>query len=118
MLLATLLAAAKPVQPATPSPAPREPRVGNLAQYVTADDYPGEALRRRQQGRVAFVVGVGPDGRVTGCTVTVSSGHEALDEGTCRLARARLRFNPGRIGGRPAQMSAMPFAITWSLPGE
>ncbi|HTU11723.1 MAG TPA: energy transducer TonB [Allosphingosinicella sp.] len=116
MFAATAFAFLLAAQAAEPA-RPREPRVGNLAQYVGPDDYPAEAMRRGQQGTVRFVVAVGTNGRVTNCTITRSSGHEQLDAGTCRLARARLRFNPGRIRGRPAEMSAMPFGITWTLPG-
>ena len=102
MLLATLAAAAFAVQPAEPA-SPRAQRVGNLAQYVGPGDYPSEALRRGQQGTVRFNVTVGTTGRVTACTITQSSGFEQLDEGTCRLARARLRLNPGRINGRAVE---------------
>ena len=112
MLLTALASLALAAQPA-----PRGQRVGNLAQYVGPDDYPSEALRRGQQGTVRFVVTVGANGRVTECTITRSSGFEQLDEGTCRLARRRLRFNPGRVAGRAVDMPSVPFAITWTLPG-
>ncbi len=113
MLLTALASLTLAAQPA----APRAQRVGNLAQYVGPDDYPPEALRRGQQGTVRFAVTVGTNGRVTECTITRSSGHEQLDEGTCRLARRKLRFNPGRVGGRAVEMPAVPFGITWTLPG-
>ena len=95
----------------------RRQRVGNLAQYVGPDDYPPEALRRGQQGTVRFNVTVGTSGRVVECQVTQSSGFQELDEGTCRLARRKLRFNPGRQNGRAVVMNAVPFGITWTLPG-
>ena len=96
---------------------PRRERVGNLAQYVGPDDYPPEALRRGQQGTVRFSVTVGTNGRVVACEITRSSGFAELDEGTCRLARRKLRFNPGRQNGRTVVMNAVPFGITWTLPG-
>ena len=113
MLLTALTSLALAAQPA----APREQSLGNLGQYVGPDDYPPEALRRGQQGTVRFVVTVGTNGRVTECTITRSSGYEQLDEGTCRLARRKLRFNPGRVGGRAVEMPAVAFGITWTLPG-
>ncbi len=113
--LASLAFAAGPSEPPGP-PGPQQ-RVGNLAQYVGADDYPPEALRRGQQGTVRFSVTVGTGGRVVDCTITRSSGYAELDEGTCRLARRKLRFTPGRLAGRTVAMNSVPFGITWTLPG-
>ena len=100
-----------------PAPSPHRQRVGNLADYVGPDDYPPEALRRGQQGTVRFTVTVGTSGRVVECLITQSSGFTELDEGTCRLARRKLRFNPGRQNGRTVAMNSVPFGITWTLPG-
>lgn len=104
----------KPLGPAEPRPAQR---VGNLGQYVGTDDYPPEALRANQQGTVRFSVTVGTNGRVIDCVITRSSGFRELDDGTCRLARRKLRFTPGRQNGRTVIMNALPFGITWVLPG-
>ena len=47
---------------------------GNLAGLFSNDDYPQSALRNEEQGTTGFRLDVGPDGRVTDCTVTASSG--------------------------------------------
>ena len=93
-------------------PQPRRP----AQEYVRAEDYPASALARREEGRVAFTLDVGPDGRVHGCTITRSSGSSALDSATCRLMRSRARFTPAidRTGSpAPATISD---EIVWRLP--
>jgi TonB family protein len=104
-------------KPLASGPSTHRQRVGNLADYVGPDDYPSEAMRRGQQGTVRFSVTVGTNGRVVDCLITQSSGFTELDEGTCRLARRKLRFNPGRQNGRAVAMNSVPFGITWTLPG-
>lgn len=68
---------------------------GNLAPH-----YPPECLRRRQQGAVSIMLDVGPDGRVTACTVERSSGIAALDEAAL-IAVKTWRFTPEVRGGKP-----------------
>lgn len=58
------------------------------------DNYPPDALRAEKSGKVAVRVTVGPDGRVTGCTVTASSGTPSLDDGACKLMAKYGKFNP------------------------
>ena len=69
------------VPPAAP-PAPPPPRFtpkgatprGNPGSWATTDDYPSRALREEREGVTRFTVQVSPEGRVTDCTVTRSSG--------------------------------------------
>ncbi|MGQ0590978.1 MAG: TonB family protein, partial [Sphingosinicella sp.] len=93
-----------PITVAPPPPAPPAPprtveparARANLASYVSNSDYPAAALRNEEQGTTGFRLTIGPDGRVTNCTVTSSSGSSSLDSTTCRLMRARARFTPAR----------------------
>jgi protein TonB len=110
-LIALAFAQATPAPP----PAPNRPPPGNLADYLSSDDYPGGALADNQQGLVGFTVTVGPNGHVTDCTITHSSGYSELDVGTCRLARRRLRFNPGHADGKPVEARTREFRINWRL---
>lgn len=65
-------------------------------------DYPPAARREGAEGIVHVRFTVGTDGRVGGCTVTRSSGHDALDTTTCRLIERRFRYHPARDSqGRP-----------------
>jgi len=111
--------------PAPPAPPPPPPRAGQPARpvmpliyYFTEDDYPASALRADEQGTTAFRLDVSPEGRVTGCTVTASSGSAALDSATCRILRARARYRPATdAGGRPVAGSHSGRA-RWVLPPE
>ena len=117
----------EPVQiavPRTDPPAPPAKKVqpararANLASYVSDEDYPTAAVRNEEQGTTRFRLGVGPDGKVTECTVTSSSGSSALDMTTCRLMRQRAKFTPARDSdGKPASDSVTS-AIRWVLPTD
>jgi len=90
----------------------------NLASYVSNDDYPAAAILAGEQGTVGFSLYVGADGSVVDCTVTASSGSEALDETTCRIMRSRPRFRPARdAAGRPTT-DIVTGRIRWVLPDE
>jgi TonB family protein len=125
MLAGIMLQAAAqlPALPAPPAPPPPPPAKGkararaNLAALLSNDDYPVEALRNGVEGVVTFRLQVGADGRVTGCTITRSSGSPILDSTTCRLLSARARFSPARNRkGRPVPDSVAA-RIVWRIGG-
>ena len=97
--------------PAPPPPPPKRanpvPR-GNPARWVSNDDYPSRAIREEAQGTVRFTLTVGPDGRVSNCAVTSSSGNETLDSTACRLLTQRARFDP------KLDAEGKPTTGTWS----
>jgi protein TonB len=112
------------INPPSPPPPPPPPTRtfeparahANLSAYVSNADYPDAALRNEEQGTTRFRLQVGPDGKVTDCTVTGSSGSSALDAATCRLMKVRARFSPARdSNGNPATDSVAS-AIRWVLP--
>jgi len=55
------------------------------------------------------------DGRVTGCTVTGSSGSAALDNATCRIMRSRARFSPARDSNGQPTTDSYAASITWRI---
>jgi protein TonB len=59
-------------------------------------DYPKEARKAGQQGRVETEITVDPKGRPSACAVTRSSGSAELDRATCRLIMHRFRYAPAR----------------------
>jgi protein TonB len=74
---------------------------------------PGDPGTPRTVG-VIFVVA--PNGRVTDCDVTRSSGDGDLDNTTCRLIEQRFRFDPSRDpSGRPVE-SEVEETHSWDLP--
>ena len=73
-----------------------------IAGAILPSDYPRDLRDRGIGGRVGIVFTVGPNGRVTSCTVTRSSGVLELDALTCRLIQERFRYRPSTDRyGRP-----------------
>ena len=107
-----------PAEPAPPPARKIEPARAraNLGSYVSDADYPSSAVRNEEQGTTRFRLGVGPDGRVTECTVTGSSGSSALDSATCRLMKSRARFTPAHDSEGRRVPDSVSSAIRWVLP--
>jgi protein TonB len=110
--------------PAPPAPPPPPPRVtpararANLSSYVSTDDYPSSALRNNEEGTTGFRLTVGPNGRVTNCEITSSSGSSALDNATCRIMRSRARFTPAHdTSGNPVA-DTQSARITWRIQDQ
>lgn len=110
-----LLGLASTVAAAAAQPAVRARSGQALATYFTDEDYPPDAIRSGAEGAVAFRLGVGPDGRPSHCTVTVSSGSQSLDSTTCRLLMERPRFAPARDSAGKAVADEVAGRIVWKL---
>ena len=97
----------------TAAPAPPPPPVASKARGAKPksqgswaariqDNYPSAALRKEIEGTVGVRVTVGPDGRVSGCTVSGSSGSGDLDSAACDGMTRYARFEPALdAGGSP-----------------
>jgi protein TonB len=121
---------APPIPPAPPAPPPPPPPPpapvkvqpakarANLASYFSDDDYPQDAIRNEQQGTTGVRLDIGPDGRVTNCTVTSSSGSSSLDNTTCRLLRSRARFTPATDSSGARTRDTTNTRIVWRLPAD
>lgn len=111
-----------PPPPAAPPP-PRftptgaVPR-GNPGAWATTNDYPSRALREEREGTTGFRVSVGPDGRVTDCQITSSSGHPDLDAATCDNVRRRARFNPAKDGEGQPTTGTYANRVRWVIPKD
>jgi protein TonB len=89
---------------------------GDRAAWVTTDDYPTAALREGREGSVGIDVTIDEKGRVSGCTVTASSGSDLLDQATCKLYSRRARFTPARDeAGKPA-VAHRADRVRWQIP--
>ena len=114
-----------PPAPAAP-PAPPPPRLqpkgaqpkGNPASWATTNDYPTRALREERAGTTGFRVTVGPDGKVTSCSVTSSSGSPDLDEATCSNVTRRGRFAPATDGEGNPTTGSYSNRIRWVIPTD
>lgn len=107
-----------PAAPPPPSAPPKAavPR-GNPGNWATTNDYPSRALREEREGTTGFRLSIGPDGRVTDCTITSSSGHPDLDQTTCDKMRQRGRFNPATENGQPTTGSYSS-RVRWVIPKD
>lgn len=106
-----------PVAPPPPRVQPKaaEPR-GNPASWANSNDYPSRALREEREGVTRFSVSIGPDGRVTSCQITGSSGHSDLDDTTCKLIQRRARFRPATDGNGDPTSGSWASAVRWEIP--
>src|SRR5690554_5400138 len=74
--------------PPPPPPPPSQARGASpdgLARWSARiqENYPSRAVRDEIEGRVGVRVTIGTNGRVSGCTVTSSSGSSILDSAAC-----------------------------------
>lgn len=74
----------------------------HIAGELTRSDYPPDLGRAGIGGRVSVTLTVEPNGRVSACRITRSTGVPQLDALTCRLMQQRFRFRPSTDRyGRP-----------------
>lgn len=114
-----IIAPPAPVAPPPPRVQPKQPTPkGNPANWATTNDYPTRALREEREGTTSFRVTVGPDGRVTGCSVTSSSGSPDLDDATCQNVTRRARFNPATDGEGQPTTGSYSNRVRWVIPKD
>jgi protein TonB len=114
----------RPAPPAPPAPPPPPPpvrqvepksAVGNLQGLIRSSDYPESAIEREEQGTVTVSLQIGSTGRVTGCSVTGSSGSRTLDQTTCRILQSRAKFSPAIDSNGNPTSGSFSQRITWRL---
>lgn len=119
-----LVPTAAPPAPSAPPPPPPPPVAkrpkpvpkGNPGGWATTNDYPSRALQQEREGVTRFTVTVGPNGRVTDCSVTGSSGHPDLDAATCSNVTRRARFDPALDGAGQPTTGTYSNQIRWQIP--
>ncbi|WP_394730151.1 energy transducer TonB [Altererythrobacter sp. GH1-8] len=98
-----------PAPPAPPSQARGvSPKGQNRWAARIQENYPSRALREETEGTVGVTVSVGPDGRVSGCRVTGTSGSSILDEAACAGMQRYARFDPA------LDAAGNPITASWS----
>jgi TonB family protein len=86
--------------------------------WVTSDGYPKRALRYELEGTTRFRVLVGTSGRVMTCQITVSSGHEVLDNATCQNVSRNARFTPAVGSDGNAVASYFEGLFRYQIPAK
>lgn len=105
---------------ASPSPPPSLSRglapdnQGRWARQIQ-DSYPARAIRDGTQGRVGVTVQVGANGRVTGCSVSSSSGSPVLDDAACKGMERFARFTPALNDAGNAMAGSYSTVIVYQL---
>lgn len=104
----------------TPSASPFDP-VGaaprnNPGRWVTDSDYRPRWIREGLTGNASFTLRIDAAGKVTGCTITRSTGHAVLDTATCELVTKRARFDAARDGTGKPVAGSFTSTINWRIP--
>ncbi len=84
--------------------------------WVTAYDYPTEALRKDLEGTTRFMLLVDREGRTENCVILQSSGHQSLDDQACKLLEKRARFIPALDEKGERVTSTWISAVRWQVP--
>ena len=78
-------------------------------------DYPIGALAAHEEGTVVLDLSVSPNGVVSDARVATSTGSDALDQASVRVAKGQWRFAPAMQNGQPVAGNIQVEA-NWSLP--
>lgn len=103
--------------PPVPKPTlsrPPKPR-NNPGLWVNMLDYP-RSSHGYDEGTSGFRVTVGPDGLVTACDITMSSGSAMLDAATCSNITRRARFEPATDADGKPTIGSYANRVTWRIP--
>ena len=101
-----------PADPAAARPA-REARL--ISGAIGDSDLPAEEQQKKAKRPVGIRYKVTADGRVTGCSVSRSSGTKALDVLACRLAEERFQYAPARNSSGEYQEVSLDHVVTWTI---
>lgn len=82
------------------------------------NDYPLLAMQEGREGVATFSATYDSFGAVTGCEITISSGHLDLDQATCDLVKLRARFKPGKDENGNAVGGVHVNKVRWELPKD
>lgn len=73
------------------------------------DDYPALAIRMHHEGEARYHAEYDPDGHLTTCTITKSSGYPELDAQTCAVAKRLSHTDPQMTASKDGSMK-------WKMP--
>lgn len=94
------------------------PSKGDVRKVFTDNDYPSEAMNRRQEGTAQFFLMIDQTGKVAACHVLKASGIPALDGMGCSVIRDRAKFSPAvDSNGKPARSTYITPPVSWRIAG-
>lgn len=90
----------------------------NISEVFRSEDYPLEAIAKKEEGTTVASLSIDPSGRATACRVSQSSGSPSLDKTSCALLMERGRFEIGRdADGKPVARVGST-RVRWALPDQ
>lgn len=115
LMLASITLGLSSTDSAAPSSSDQMVRASQNGEFLWKY-YPPGALKRGEQGRVAFKLTIEPTGTISTCDVTESSGFKALDKETCDIMGLYARVQPVRDTDGRAIRAVQDGFIVWKLP--
>lgn len=89
---------------------------GDVRSIFRDTDYPAEAMKNRQEGRVQFLLLIDEHGKVAACHVLQASGVPVLDGMGCQVIAQRAKFTPALDQrGKPIRSSVVTPDIVWRI---
>jgi TonB family protein len=105
-------------RPSLPTKARMPKPKGNPGAWIVTHDYPAQSLAYEEEGVSSFRLNVGVDGRVSDCTISVSSGFALLDVATCRNITRRARFEPALDDAGNPTTGSYSNRVSWKIPAS
>ncbi|WP_271439099.1 TonB family protein [Pontixanthobacter luteolus] len=105
----------KPADPPAFDPVAAAPK-NNPGDWVSQSDYRSSWVRKEFDGLARFKLTVSASGKVENCQITGSTGHNVLDQATCKLVQRRARFEPARNSSGKKVSGTYTNAVRWQLP--
>jgi TonB family protein len=102
--------------PADPGAAAGEREARLVAGEIDNDDLPPAERVKKDKRKVAIRYTITADGRVTGCTISRSSGSGSLDALACKLAEERFQYSPARKADGERVAATAGREIDWASP--
>jgi TonB family protein len=94
---------------------PGAPIPVSIVDEIFDADYPTEALRRNESGRVTYAVEVSASGVPLRCTIAETSGSAILDRRTCEIVMERSAFIPASNGRGGSARGVYRSRIIWRM---
>lgn len=86
----------------------------NPGSVVLASDY--QPRDYSKEGTSRFELIVGSDGKPESCSITVSSGHDVLDQAACNAFIKRAKFSPAKDAAGNPVAGRYKGSVTWKAP--
>jgi len=92
------------------------PSKGEIRSIFRPQDYPAEAMRNHQEGRVQFMLLIDEQGKVAACHIVQASGVPVLDGMGCQVIVERAKFKPALDPqGKPVRSAYVTPPVVWKI---